>query len=74
MSGRRDHPDFYVMFNAHWEAQRFTLPSHDGRLNWRRLVDTNLPSPHDIVEEKDAVLLSPGGPLHAGAAFDGDFD
>jgi glycogen operon protein len=50
-------PDFYVMLNAHWESQRFRLPC-PGR--WKRLIDTNLPSPHDIVEEKDAVHLNPG--------------
>lgn len=59
MSGRTKQPDLYVMFNAHWEGQRFSLPSHDGRWDWRRLVDTNLQSPHDILEEKDAVPLRP---------------
>ena len=47
------------MFNAHWEWQQFALPPHDGQWHWRRLVDTNLPSPDDIVEEKDAVPLRP---------------
>ena len=47
------------MFNAHWEWQRFNLPAHDGQWRWQRLVDTNLPSPDDIVEEKDAVPLRP---------------
>ena len=28
--------------------------------HWKRLVDTNLQSPDDIVEEKDAVSLNPG--------------
>ncbi|HXG11667.1 MAG TPA: glycogen debranching protein GlgX [Gemmataceae bacterium] len=52
-------PDIYVMFNAHWTPQRFNLPSREGRWGWRRLVDTNLPSPDDIVEETDAVWLRP---------------
>jgi pullulanase/glycogen debranching enzyme len=47
-----------VIFNSHWESQRFNLP-HDGRWCWRRLVDTNLPSPDDIVEEAHAVALHP---------------
>jgi glycogen operon protein len=48
-------PEFCVLLNAHWDAQRFRLPA--GR--WRRLADTNLASPHDIVDEKDAVPLNP---------------
>jgi glycogen operon protein len=52
-------PAFYVMFNAHWEQQRFALPRLDGQWRWRRLVDTNLPPPSDIVEEKNAVPLNP---------------
>jgi glycogen operon protein len=53
-------PDFYFLFNMHHESQRFHLPGHHGQWRWRRLVDTNLVSPHDIVEEKDAVWLNPG--------------
>jgi glycogen operon protein len=45
----------YVLFNASADWQRFHLP---GR-GWRRLVDTNLPVPDDIVEESDAVWLRP---------------
>jgi isoamylase len=51
------HPDLYVIFNAHWESQRFNLPACHG--HWKRLVDTNLSSPEDIVEEHEAVLLKP---------------
>lgn len=58
LHGWQGQPDFYVLFNAHWESHRFNLPWQPG--HWRRLVDTNLPSPHDIVEEKDAVPLNPG--------------
>jgi glycogen operon protein len=52
-------PAFYVLFNAHWEPQKFYLPALDGQWRWRRLVDTNLPSPSDVVEEKNAVPLNP---------------
>jgi hypothetical protein len=55
MHGWHGLPDVYVMFNAHWTSQCFALPPRA----WRRLVDTNLPSPSDIVEESDAVRLSP---------------
>jgi isoamylase len=37
--------------------QRFNLPFPLG--HWKRLVDTNLPSPEDIVEEHQAVALRP---------------
>jgi glycogen operon protein len=47
--------DLYVMFNAHQQARSFGLP---GR-GWRRLVDTNLPAPDDMVEEKSAIPVQP---------------
>jgi glycogen operon protein len=59
MHGWRNQPDILVMFNAHWDSRRFNLPPHGGQWNWKRLVDTNLPSPLDILEEKDAVPLRP---------------
>jgi len=59
MHGWHAKPDIYVIFNAHWEAKRFSIPPHEGRWRWQRLVDTNLPSPEDIVLEKDAVPLNP---------------
>jgi glycogen operon protein len=59
LHGGLGQPEFHVMFNAHWEWQRFTLPLCDGQLRWKRLVDTNLQSPDDIVEDRDAVLLRP---------------
>jgi isoamylase len=52
-------PDFYVLFNAHWEWQHFDLPPHEGQWKWQRLVDTNLASPEDIVEEAEAIPLQP---------------
>jgi glycogen operon protein len=59
LHGWHHHPDLYVMFNSHWESQRFNLPPHGGQWRWKRLVDTNLPSPDDIVEEAHAVALCP---------------
>jgi glycogen operon protein len=60
LHGRHGQPDLFVIFNAQWDWQRFALPPRDGGWAWRRLVDTNLPAPDDIVEEKDAVPLRPG--------------
>jgi glycogen operon protein len=59
LHGGPGQPDLHVIFNAHWEWQRFQLPPSDGRWRWHRLVDTNLQAPEDIVEAKDAVPLCP---------------
>ena len=59
LHGWHGRPHLYVLFNAHWEWQKFNLPPHDGQWRWRRLVDTNLGAPDDIVEEEDAVRLAP---------------
>jgi len=52
-------PDICLLCNMYWEHQRFALPPFQGSWQWQRLVDTNLPSPDDIVEEEDAVPLRP---------------
>jgi len=47
----------YIIANAFWEPLTFELPPN---IAWRRVVDTALPSPNDLVEEEDAeVLLEP---------------
>ena len=41
--------DLYVMINAFWKDLQFSVQEgHAGE--WRRVVDTGLPSPHDIAE------------------------
>ncbi|WP_035663487.1 glycogen-debranching protein [Bradyrhizobium sp. Ec3.3] len=40
--------DIFAMFNAYWEALSFELPTSS---IWKRVVDTSLESPNDIVEE-----------------------
>jgi glycogen operon protein len=59
MHGWHDKPDVYVMFNAHWEPQRFALPNRDWHDRWMRLVDTSLPAPDDIVPDETAIQLNP---------------
>jgi glycogen operon protein len=56
--GWRGLPDLYLMFNAHWESQRFALPHQHHP--WCRLVDTALASPDDIALEENTVRLQPG--------------
>jgi glycogen operon protein len=59
LHGGHGRPDLYVLFNAHSEAQKVHLPPHEGHWQWKRLVDTNLPVPDDICDDKDAVPLRP---------------
>ncbi len=60
MHGWHGQPDLHVMFNMHWDWQRFALPQRAGKHRWRRLVDTRLVSPDDIVEDAQCVPLNPG--------------
>lgn len=49
--------DLYVMINAYWEDLTFTI--QEGRAgDWRRVVDTSLPSPDDVVEPGNEVQLA----------------
>ncbi|MFM7151808.1 MAG: glycogen debranching protein, partial [Gemmataceae bacterium] len=59
LQGGQGRHHFYLMMNTHWESQRFQLPTLERHARWRRLLDTNLPSPDDVVEEKNAVPLHP---------------
>ncbi len=50
---------FHLICNAYWEPLSFQLPQlPDNSVGeWRRLLDTALPSPMDICGETEAVLL-----------------
>jgi glycogen operon protein len=58
LDGRRsDRPnvvdrDIYVALNAFKTPLEFTIPAAPSGRAWRRVVDTALPSPEDIVEEQ----------------------
>jgi glycogen operon protein len=42
--------DYYVVFNAYWEALTFELPKiAHGHGPWHRIMDSSLPSPEDIL-------------------------
>jgi glycogen operon protein len=47
--GRGTAGSLLVVANAHWEPADIQLPEPASRLGWRRVVDTSLPSPNDIV-------------------------
>jgi glycogen operon protein len=59
LRGWQEGPDLYVIYNTHWKRRGFQLPPAKGQWKWRRVVDTNLASPNDIVEEEQAVWLNP---------------
>jgi len=48
--------DLYVMINAFWQPVLFLVQEGDVG-EWKRLIDTNRPSPEDIVEPGDEELL-----------------
>ncbi len=43
--------DLYVMINAYWDAVQFPIPSPG---DWRRIVDTSLTTPADVVADANA--------------------
>jgi glycogen operon protein len=65
-TGREHDPDyhidndFYVAMNAWNEAVRFRVPASPTRRRWRRLIDTGLPSPEDIIETERGHLVAEG--------------
>src|SRR5262249_40065017 len=48
-TGREPDRDFYMAFNASTEALSFTIPPAPQGRGWRRVVDTALAAPQDIV-------------------------
>jgi isoamylase len=39
----------HVIVNAYWEPLSFALPPTEAEAPWRRILDTSLPSPNDVV-------------------------
>jgi len=60
-TGREEDRDFYVAINAWQEPIDFRIPISPSGRRWRRVIDTNLPSPRDIVELDDGPLVPNGG-------------
>lgn len=73
-TGREGDPDyqidadFYVAMNAWSEGLRFRIPPAPTRRRWRRLIDTALPSPEDIVPEGEGPVI-PDGTAYLVAPF-----
>ena len=46
--------DLYVLINAYWEDLDFTLQEGVG---WKRVIDTSLPGPQDILDPANVELI-----------------
>jgi len=58
LGASQDDADIYAMTNAYWENLYFTI-HEEGPGEWRRVVETSLPSPADFSEEgREDVLKS----------------
>lgn len=55
----RERFTIHAMMNAYWEPLTFELPSAapQGKWQWRRWIDTSLPSPQDICVWEDAPIV-----------------
>jgi glycogen operon protein len=49
-TGREPDRDFYIVLNSWIDPLPFRVPRSPSGRAWRRVVDTALPSPHDIVD------------------------
>jgi len=52
VGGDETHPDVHVMMNMGSWLAGFEIPQIEG-IAWKRVIDTSLPSPHDIVNDGD---------------------
>ncbi len=49
--------DFFVAINSHKKPKAFDLPKPKQGCQWRIVIDTAAPSPHDIVPEDQGVVV-----------------
>jgi isoamylase len=61
MTEREPDRDFYVAINGWQERIDFKIPRSPSGRPWRRLIDTVLASPRDIVELDEGPLVAVGG-------------
>jgi isoamylase len=54
LSVHEEDDDIHVMYNAYWGDLEFELPPRPDGSAWLRVIDTGLPSPDDIVDERKA--------------------
>ncbi len=56
----------YVAINMHWESLPFELPSLPDGMRWHVFANTSMPSPHDICEPGQELLLEDQHSIFAG--------
>jgi glycogen operon protein len=61
-TGREPDQDFYIAFNAWHEALAFGIPPAPQGKPWRRVVDTALAPPLEIVDQKEGPVVEAGAP------------
>ncbi len=59
-TGREADCDFYIVFNAWSGTLRFSVPPAPQSRPWRRIIDTSLTSPLDIVPFAEASVIAVG--------------
>lgn len=57
LGGFEGSGDIHVMLNMYWDALEFEIPPVEGR-RWYKVLDTAQPSPMDIVEPGQEILVS----------------
>ncbi len=55
LAGREGDVGIYIIANAYQQALEFELPAG---IRWKRVVDTSLESPSDLMDEDDAPMLA----------------
>jgi glycogen operon protein len=60
LTGREPDQDFYVAINSGREPAPFVVPASPSGRPWRRVVDTALAPPNDIVAENEGPVVPTG--------------
>jgi isoamylase len=68
LTGREPDRDFYLAFTSWHKPTPFLVPPSAQGKPWRRLIDTGLPSPDDIVGDGEGPLV-PAGKKYALAPY-----
>jgi glycogen operon protein len=58
LTGREPDRDFYVICSAWWQPLGFRVPRAPSGRPWRRVVDTALPSPLDVVDDDEGPVVA----------------
>jgi glycogen operon protein len=65
-TGRETDHDLFIVMNAWTESLEFEIPIPPNSGKWRRVINTALPSPKDILDESAAPFIKPSTPYLVG--------